>query len=229
VSPPDLVALLRRHFIAVLVVCVVIGGYGYHVIHKNPGYVDAATVGFVGPRAGGSVFSNYRGLLATEEATAWFMMGPQGEQEVRAAGGTADYNVALSNSFNEEFPDYSTPYVNITTSSLNPTAAASTFSVVMKVLTDRLAAEQRNEGARPQSEVTAVMAAAPTGPRSQGGSHKRSLVALAVLTFIAACLAASLLDRRRARSGELGRRSRRGIQGRRPNGNSRSMPQASGR
>jgi hypothetical protein len=228
VSPPDIVALLRRHLIAVLVVCAVVGGYGYHVIHKNPGYVDAATVGFVGPRAGGSVFSNYRGLLSTEEATAWFMMGPQGEQEVRAAGGTTDYNVALSNSFNEEYPDYSTPYVDVTTTSLDPTAAANTFTAVMKVLTTSLAAQQRREGARSQSEITTVMAAAPTGPRSQGGSHKRSLAALAVLMIIAVFLTASLLDRRRPRSRGLGIRSRRRSEGDRWNGNPRSMPQVSG-
>jgi hypothetical protein len=181
--------------IAVLVVFVAVGGYGYHLVHKNPGYLNTVTVGFVGPRASSTVFSNYRGLLVTEEVSAWYMATPEAQQQVRAAGGTAQYNVALSNSFNEERPDYGTPYVIITTSSLDPSATVMTYNAVMKVLANHLHNEQVSQGAPQQTTVTLLLASPPTGPIEQGGSHKRSLAGVVLLALLLALFTASMLER----------------------------------
>jgi hypothetical protein len=197
VDGPGIGGLVRRHLIAVALVVIVVVGYGYHLVHKNPGYLDAATVGFVSPINNSSVFSNYRGLLGTEEVTAWYMATPGAQQAVRAAGGTAAYKVALSNSFNEEYPDYGTPYVNITITSPEAAATTATFNAVMKVMANHLYAEQASAGAHPTARVTLLLASAPTGPLEQGGSHKRSLAGILVLALLLALLTASLLDRHR--------------------------------
>lgn len=215
-SPQEIAAMLRRHLIAVAIVALAACMLSYHLVRGNPGYIDSGSVGFVAPRNPISMFENTRSLQVVEEATALFMMGPQGEREVRAAGGTVPYNVAMLNLYNEEYPDYSQPYVAITVMSNYPAEAQQTFRAVLGVLPKATAILQERVGAAPRNEVTARLVAEPTGPVAQGGSHKRSYAALAVLAILAIYMIARALDRRRPRRqprhrGNPGHRILRGI------------------
>jgi hypothetical protein len=191
--------MLRRHRIAIAIVALAAGMLGYHLVRGNPGYIDSGSVHFIAPKNSVSMFQNTRSLLVVEEAAAWYMMGSQGEQQVRAAGGTATYNVAMLNLYNEEFPNYGQPYVTIAVMSHYPEVARQTFRAVLGVLLKATVMLQEQVGATPKNEVRATLVAEPTGPIAQGGSHKRSYAALAVLTIIAIYTIARVLDRRRHR------------------------------
>ena len=191
--------MLLRHRVAIAIVALVAGMLSYQLIRESPGYTDSGSVTFTAPNGSVSMFQNTRSLQVVEEVTASYMMGSQGEQQVRAAGGTAPYSVAMLNLYNEEFPDYSQPYITIAAMSHHPEAAQQTFQAVLRVLLTATAMLQEQAGATPKNTVKATLAAAPTGAMAQDGSHKRSYAALAVLTIIAMYLVASVLDRRRRR------------------------------
>jgi hypothetical protein len=197
VSPQDIATLLLRHRIAVVFVALVAGMLSFHLIHANPGYMDSGEVAFTAPKSSVNPFQDIRSLQVAEEAAAWYMMGWQGEKQVHAAGGTAPYNVAMLNTYNEDFPDYSQPYVTITVMSNYPEAAQQTFRAVLGVLREATEGLQERVGATLKNEVKATLVTAPTGPIAQGGSHKRAYVASGVLAIIAVYLVASVLDRRR--------------------------------
>jgi hypothetical protein len=200
--------MLRRHRIAIVIVALAAGVLSYHLVRGNPGYIDSGSVAFTAPKNSVSMFQNRRSLLVVEEAAASYMMGSQGEQKVRTAGGTAPYSVAMLNLYNEEFPNYSQPYVTIAVMSHYPEVAKQTFRAVLGVLRKATAMLQEQVGATQKNEVTATLVAEPTGPIAQGGSHKRSYAALAVLAIIAIVAIARALDRRRPRRHRRPRRRR---------------------
>jgi hypothetical protein len=210
VSPPDILAMLRRHVIAVAVVCLAVLGFGYHLAHMNPGYTDAGTIGFIAPNDPLTGFAYAQGTQVIKVVTADYMTGTAANQQIRAAGGTAPYNVELLNGYNEEFPDYSQPYVTVTTSSPDPTSAQNTYNAVVSVLLRNLA--ERQQGVPPKAQITALPVNS-TGPTLQTGSNKRVYAAIAVLTIVAAFMTASLLDRRRPRARSASK-SRRGARAR---------------
>jgi hypothetical protein len=187
--------MLRRQLIAVLLVCLVVVGVGYHVIHENPGFTDVGTIGFVAPPAIPGQGVNSRGTQAIRVATVEYMMGPEAAQLIKARGATAAYDVELVNGYNEEFPDYSQPYVQVTTNSLDPNAAQDTYNIVVGVMQKNLLDRQADLGAKNTSIIRGIQVNT-TGPTIQTGSRKRGYAAIVILMIIVAFLAASLLDRR---------------------------------
>jgi hypothetical protein len=208
VSPQQLVALLRRHAIAVSIVFVVAAGLGYHIKHQDPGYTDTATVAFTGPQ--GSLFAYGQDLLVMDALATNLVMSEDGQQKVRNAGGTAAYDIALVNLNDEDFPNYSDPYVTVTTSSPDPAAAQATFSAVMQVLQQGVTSLQARQGAPPLSWI-GLRTIASTGPIAQTGSTKRLFAALLALAIIVAFMVAAFLDRHPVRPRDLV--PRRGPQG----------------
>jgi hypothetical protein len=214
VSLHEIATMLCRHRIAITIVALSACMLSYHLVRSNPGYIDSGGVGFTAPKNSVAMFQDIQSLQVVEQATTGYIMGSQGEREVRAAGGTALYNVAMLNLYNEQYPDYGQPYVEITVMSNDPEEAQQTFRAVLGVLRKATAMLQEQVGASPENEVRATLVAEPTGPITQSGSHKRSYAALGVLTTIAVYAAASALDRRRPRRRPRhrwhhGRRSRR--------------------
>lgn len=207
-SPQDLAALLRRHLAAVIGIFLLAAGVGYHFKHAKM-YTDTATVAFVAPGRGTNVFSTTLGLLATDQVVATYMSSPAGERQVRIAGGAADYDVALVNLNNEEFPNYGVPDSTVMTTSPDPAEAQRTMSAVLGVLQKDLASRQAAQGAKPDAWIEVRPIAAPTGPIEQTGSAKRILAGLVVLTVIAAFMAATFLDRHPVRLRDLPRWRRR--------------------
>ena len=95
----------------------------------------------------------------------------------------------------EDYPNYSDPYVTVTTSSPSAVGAQQTFSAVMKVLQRDLMTLQLQQGAQPYALIGSRTIAAPSGPIAQTGSPKRTAAGLAVLALIAAYMTARFLDR----------------------------------
>ena len=200
VSIITIFAMLRRHLIAVAVVCLVAGGLGYHLLHEDPGYSDSGTMAITAPSAWGegSAFTDLASLLTTEEVAGWYMMSPQGKQAVRATGGTASYDVAFYNSYTQQYPDFNSPYLIVTANSQDPTEVQTTFNTVIKVLVQDIANRQIQWGASPKELINATLTDS-TGPVANKGSHKRTIIGLIVLVIIAAYMVARFLDRRRIR------------------------------
>lgn len=192
-------SMLFRNGFAIAIVTLAAGMLSYHLIRDNPGYIDSAGVAFTAPNNSVAMFQNMKGLLAVEDTVATYMVGPQAEQKIHAAGGTAPYDVALLNLYNEQYPNYSQPYVTITVMSHYPELARQTFDAVLGVLRQATAMLQEQVGATSKNEVKVTLVAEPTGPIAQGGSHRRSYAAMAVLTIIAIYNTAGILDRRRPR------------------------------
>ena len=200
-SPQQLMALVRRHVVAVLVVLILAAGLYYHIEHADPGYTDAATVAFTSPGAGLFIYS--QDLLVIDALVTNQVMSQEGQQKVRNAGGTASYDVALINLNDEDFPNYSNPYVTVTTSSANPGDAQNTFSAVMQVMQEDLTSLQAQQGAKPKTWMGLRTIADPSGPIARTGSPKRTFVALAALAIIAAFMIAEFLDRHPVRPRDL--------------------------
>lgn len=192
--------LLRHHRAAIVIAALIAGMLSYWLIRENPGYVDSGGVTFITPQGGPiAMFHDKKALLAVEDVAAGYMLGPQGEQRVRAAGGTAPYKVTMLNLYNEEYPDYGEPYITITAMSPYPEAARRTFRAAYRVLRTATTMLQERAGATQESAVQAALAAAPTGPVAQDGSYGRSCAALALLTIIATYMTTGVLKRWKCR------------------------------
>jgi hypothetical protein len=203
VSPQEIAALLRRHVVAVLVVAAIAAGVAYSIKRAPLTYQESATVYFTGPTSAANpnpyvTFSD--ALVEAAGTVAIIAMSPQGQQQVRAAGGTTAYDVALVNSYNLEFPLYGTPAVTVTSTSQDPTAVHQTFTSVTKVLERDLAERQAQVGVAPAHRI-GIHIVNDTGPVALVGSSKRVFAGLLVLTIIAALFVASFLDRHRLRLG----------------------------
>jgi len=197
----EIAALMRRHFIAVMAVFILAAGVLYDFKSTPQTYQESATVVFTPPTSlqNPNPYSSFGGSLITAgEIMIRFLMSPQGQQRVRAAGGTADFNVALVNLYNQEYPDFGDPYAILSASSDNPAAAHATFVVVARQLLGILAAKQAQAGVSPHNRVAARVVG-DSGPVVQHGSSKRAYAGVLLLTIVPAFMVAISLDRRRDR------------------------------
>jgi hypothetical protein len=201
VSPQQLIALLRRHIVAVAAVFALAAGLYHYIEGADPGYTDSATIAFTGP--GDNLGNDGQDLLVIDALVTNMVMSSEGHEKVRSVGGTTYYDVALVNLNDEDFPNYSVPYVTVVTASADPSAAQNTFSAVMSVMQADLTSLQAEQRAKPKSWMGMRAIATPSGPVAQTGSPKRTLVALAALAIIAAFMIAAFLDRHPVRLRDL--------------------------
>lgn len=187
-------ALFRRHIVALAVLFVLVAGLAYHIERTKPLYMSTATVSFIAPTIR-NIWGYGESLLAMDEIMAYSMMSPSTQESVRAAGGTATYDVALVNLNNEDYPNYSDPYVTVTTTSPDPAATQNTFTIVMRRLADEVNMRQARQGGPPSTWIRTYTIAASAGPVAQTGYPKRTLAGLAVLAIIAAFMVSTFLDR----------------------------------
>jgi len=194
---PEIAGRLWRHALAVLAVLFVAAGVAYSFKHTAPTYQESASIIFLPPISGAkpNPFSAVGGSL-TEAAGAVVadFMSPQGLDRVRQAGGTADVDVELLNSYNLEYPNYSSPYLTVTTSSQDFGAVHQTFKLVTKLLIDRFNARQVQYSVAANNQIYPDLIG-DTGPLEGQGSSKRALVGLAILTIVAVFAVTSFLDR----------------------------------
>jgi len=192
----EIVALVRRHWLAAGVVLVLAAAALYTIKSSQPSYQESSTVTFIAPKV--KFFPNpYDSdsdypLIITNELMARVMMSPQSQRLVQAAGGTDDYTVAPVNLYNQQFPDYGVPEATITTTASSPEAAHSTYVIVARLLASRLAGMQAK--VKPASRIV-VHVAGDSGPLIQVGSPKRVYGGLILLTLVAFFMLAIFLDR----------------------------------
>jgi hypothetical protein len=207
VSLPEIAGRLWRHKLAVLAVLILAVGAAYSFKHAAAAYEETGSMVFVPPvsaihpnpfEATGKADTEAAGAIAAE------VMSPQDQQRVQRAGGTAQIDVQLFNSYDLEYPNYSQPSLTVTTTAADPDSVQRTFTLVTNLLTRQFTAHEAQANAEPKNRIQIVMAG-DTGPLVQLGSSKRVLGALAILTLVAIFAVASFLDRHPVR---LSRRTR---------------------
>jgi hypothetical protein len=196
-SLPAIFGLLRRHLIAVLVVLAVAACVDYEFKHATASYTETSTMVFVPPESGvhpnpleavGGALTVTAGVIAVQ------VMSPAEQQEVQRMGGAASYDVELVNSYNLQYPNFSLPYLTITTTAADPSAAHSTYVILTKLITNQFNAQQTEYGTQSNSRAQIVVAG-DTGPLIQQGSPKRALFGLIILTLVAVFSVATFFDR----------------------------------
>ncbi len=192
VSPGGLVALLRRHVAAVMMVGVLAAGIGYSLKHTPPAYQESATLMLTPPQASGGRYSD---SLVT---TGWIMVrwtqSPQGQQKLRQAGVAGGFDAALVNLYNQEYPNYAYPFVTVSATAADPVVAHRIFTIGTQVFESELLARQAQQGVLPWNRITAN-SVGDTGPIISQGSRIRSFAGLLLLTIVAALWVSAFLDR----------------------------------
>lgn len=196
----EIVALLRRRWGVITVVCLCAIGLAYGLEKSDPGYRETGTVAIAAPVYANNMFAYATSLRTAEDLLNHYVASPAGEQQIRAAGGTANYDITMANAYNMEYPTYKNPYLDISVTSPAPAETADTFAAVIAVLKKKLATLQSSQGVPPDLQVRATLAYNSGKPAYQRGSRVRSLSALAIITMIIALLSAYAFDRRSART-----------------------------
>jgi hypothetical protein len=166
-----------------------------------PLYQESATVIFSNAtsRTVPNAYTSYApSLIASSAVIAEVMTSPQSQQAIRAAGGTAEYNLSLINLYNDDYPDYGDPAAALTATSPSPATAHRTFVATVRILDDLLAARQEQAGVLRRNQISAQIIG-DTGPVSQAGSSKRVLAGLALLAVAGAAVACGFIGRWEAR------------------------------
>jgi len=102
--------------------------------------------------------------------------------------------VELLNSYNLQYPNFSSPYLTVSTTSKDFPAVHQTFNVVTKLLIDQFTASEVRNDVAPNNRI-AILLEGDTGPLLEQGSSKRALAGLILLTLIAIFAVATFLDR----------------------------------
>lgn len=168
-----------------------------NIEHTPVTYVDRATIVFKTNDASLPLNPNSTvdgSLITTDAVTVESLMDSQSGALVRQAGGTADFNLSLTNFDNQDFPDYSYPLATLTTQSASPTEAYRTFNAALKVLQHLVAGLQVRV---PQPDRISLEVVGATGPLRQPGSLKRSLIAIVLLILIGMGMLSNFLNRNR--------------------------------
>jgi hypothetical protein len=198
--------LLRRHFIAVLVILLIAAGVGYSFKHTAPTYAETGTMVFLPPTSGAhpNAYAAVGGSLLEAAGTlAASAMSPQEQQMVQAQGGTTQYDVELLNSYNLQYPNFSNAYLVVTTTSTDPVAVHRTYNVVTQLLNKQFRQQQAASDVAQNNRIL-IVTAGNTRPLAQPGSSKRALIGLAILTIVAVFGVAAFLDKHPIRLRKIG-------------------------
>ena len=201
----EIAGRLWRHPIAVLVIIFCAVGVLHSIKNAPPTYSETGTMVFLPPYSGvhPNPYTAVGGSLTpTAGVVAARVMSPQGQQQVAQAGGTASYDIGLVNGYNLQYPDYSSPYLDITTTDTNPDQADKTFNIVSRMLSQEITATQIENGVPKRDRIFTQVAGA-SGPLLEQGSPKRSLAGIIILTIVAVFAATAFFDRHPVRLGRL--------------------------
>jgi hypothetical protein len=203
--------LLRRHFVAVLAV-LVLALWLVHDFKATPVvWNESATVIFNSPvsqrypnpyEAGGGSIVTGSGVIAN------YVNGSVGQKLVSAAGGTLPYTVQLINAYNQDYPNYPSPEVDVEVNGTDIGAVMRTYAAVIQVVKAQNVGRQV-AAKTPKVDWITLKVVGGNGPLAQPGSSKRALGGLMVLTLVGIFAVAIFFERHPVRLGELSR-SRRG-------------------
>jgi len=190
--------LMRRHLLAVTAVLIIAVCVGYDIRNSPPMYSESATVEYA--LASSMAKSDVKGqfaipLIATEVMMSQALMSQPAQGQVRAAGGTAQFEFVPANLYSLQYPNYDEPGAAFTTTSQRPADVRRTFLVVLRLLGQRLAAMQAQAGVPARNRIRTFLVG-DTGPIARPGSSTRVSAGLTVLTVVAVFMVANFLDRR---------------------------------
>jgi hypothetical protein len=197
----ELAGLVRRHLLAVTAVLAIAAGLGYGLERTPPMYTESAAVIFTvkGSVADSRPSATYLpSLIATEVMLGQALMTPPWESEIRDAGGNASFDFAPFNSYSLQYPDYYEPGTMLTATSQRPGDVQRTFSIVFRLLGQRLAAMQAEARVPVSNRIRALLVGNGV-PVAQPGSPTRVLGGLLILAMVAVFTVANFLDRRSGR------------------------------
>ncbi len=206
-SPGELGALARRHVVALTIILLLAAGVAYSFKHAPPTYQESATLVFAAPPGAASTYTD--SIVTTGEVMVDWTTGAQGQQKLRQAGVTSGFNAALVNLYDQEYPNYSYPFVTVSGSSQYPAVAHRIFAIGTQVFERELLAQQVEQGVLPRNRIT-INSVGDTGPVILQGSRIRSFAGLFLLTIVAAFMVLNFLDRHPIRPRSLLRARRRG-------------------
>jgi hypothetical protein len=202
-SLQGIVALLRRHILAVMAVLVLASGAGYDLKGSAPTYSESATVVFTVKAVLFRAFDHYstfrNSLIATEVMMAQDLSSHDAEAQIRAMGGTAQFQLAPFNVYDMQYPDYAEPFGTLTAASTSPANVQRTMALALKYLASRLATVQAQAGVHPGNQIH-IYLTGKVPPTKQPGSRTRVFAGLALLTVVAVFIVSNFLDRRRCRT-----------------------------
>ncbi len=169
---------------------------GLLIMRTRPDFAESATVLFSMPFKESAAVYTLRAdsLIATGSVISQIVMSGRTRDRIAAAGGTASYDVALVNLFNQDYPDFSYPEATLTVTSPDPAATQRTYLVVKHTLTAVLARWQRQAGARPAGAIRARFID-DSGLVVQKGSRKRALAGLLAIALLAYGTTVSVITR----------------------------------
>ena len=199
-----IVALLRRNMLAVMAVLILASGAGYGLKGTAPTYSESATVVFTVKTVLFRAFDHYstfrNSLIATGAMMAQDLSGHDAQAQIRATGGTGQFQLAPFNVYDLQYPDYAEPFGTLTAMSTSPASVQRTMVLVLKYLANRLAALQALAGVHAGNQIhTYLVGKVP--PTKEPGSRARAFAGLALLTVVAVFIVSNFLDRRRYPSG----------------------------
>jgi hypothetical protein len=166
-----------------------------------PEYEARSAITFLSPQAPfpRNAYASFTPALVTNaEITTRVMASEEMRRRVRAAGGTAEYQVLLANRGNLEMPVHDQPHLTVGVLASSPGEAQRTHAAVLKVMHAQLKERQRADGAEPGSMISWQVTAGTGRAVPLGGHPSRQFLAIGALGAIAALYAASAADRRRA-------------------------------
>jgi hypothetical protein len=203
-------SLVRRHWLLVAAVMLVASCAGYSLKSSALRYSETGTVLFtVGNSAQNAttLHANYRNPIIATEIMMTEQMTSQPERLlIRAAGGTAQFEVTPFNLYDLQYPDYAQPIATLTATSPNRPEARRTFNLAFHDLSELLATIQARAGVSRPDRIRALLTD-EEGPVKQSGSRVRVLAAVALLAIVASFSIGNFLDRRRAATAVLARRA----------------------
>jgi hypothetical protein len=201
----EIAAVLWRHIVAVVAVIAAAFTVGFGLARAPVAYQESGTMYFHMPFAAWQ--SNLSKQQESPQGDAGFVavlsilvMSSHGQWQVRSAGATANFDVAPVNLGSLEYPDYSDPYLTVTTSGTDPGLVRTSFAAVTRVLGNDLAALQAQAGVPAGHRLKAYFSGVPSPQASPAGSGPRMYGGLAVLAVVAIFAVVILLERRRPRS-----------------------------
>jgi hypothetical protein len=202
VTVPEIVALMRRHMIVLMIIVVATAGLAFEIKHAPVTYEESATLAFTSRKTSAkpnpyaalnNALIDAAGILTT------LAMSAQNQEQIKAAGGTALFNITLANGYNLQFPDFNEPYATLSATSTSVAAVDRTFTLVVQLLHGELKARQ-NQVKVPGADRIEIHVLAATGPVPQLGSFKRVLAGLFALMLVIIFSVATFLSRHPIRS-----------------------------
>lgn len=198
----QLVALARRHILAVCLVALVTAGIVIDFKYTQPKYTETATLvveaqdfSSVEPVNIDDNYLENTSLITTCLLLVMHLSSPQGQAQLRQAGVSSSFSISVVNGYNADSPSYNYPDLSVSVTDSSPTVTHQQFNNAMRVITANIATLQSGDPILGQNDLVAYTLS-DGGPASQRGSLLRSYAALLLCFLIATFLTCSFLDRR---------------------------------